>query len=79
MKRIKIVCLTNSRKISGRCIAGKIIGSNKWIRPISNGEGEEISKEEQRYKNGQMPKLLDVITIPLKRPKPTLFQIERKG
>lgn len=76
MKVIKIVCLTNSRKISGRCIAGKIIESNKWIRPVSNRESEEISEEEMRYEDGQMPKLLDVISIPLKRHKPTLFQNE---
>lgn len=76
MEVIKIVCLTNSRKISGRCIAGKIIESNKWIRPVSNRESEEISEEERRYEDGQMPKLLDVISIPLKRHKPTLFQNE---
>ncbi len=76
MKVIKIVCLTNSRKNSGRCIAGKIIESNKWIRPVSNRESEEISEEERRYEDGQMPKLLDVISIHLKRHKPTLFQNE---
>ena len=38
MDSIKIVCLANSRKISGRCIAGKIMDSGKWIRPVSSRE-----------------------------------------
>ena len=76
MDLIKIVCLANSRKVSGRCIAGKIIGANKWVRPVSNREGEEISEEERRYENGQMPKLLDIISVPVKEHKPTLHQNE---
>jgi len=76
MEPIEIVCLANSRKISGRCIAGKIISENKWMRPVSNRESEEISEEERRYENGQMPKLLDIISIPVKEHKPKLFQTE---
>ncbi|MDP2211851.1 MAG: hypothetical protein Q8J63_08955 [Candidatus Aquicultor sp.] len=76
MDPIKIVCLANSRKISGRCIAGKIIESNKWIRPVSNRESEEISEEERRYENGEMPKLLDIISVPVKDHKPTQHQKE---
>lgn len=66
MDPIEIICLANSRKISGRCIAGKIISSNKWMRSVSSRENEEISEEERRYENGQMPKLLDIIKIPVK-------------
>jgi len=73
---IEIVCLANSRKISGRCIAGKIISEKRWIRPISSRDSEEISEEERRYENGQMPKLLDIISIPVKEHRPQLFQNE---
>lgn len=76
MEIIKIVCLANSRKICGRCIAGKIIESNKWIRPVSNRNSEEISEGEQQYKDGQMPKLLDIINIPVNSHKPTMHQKE---
>ena len=72
----KIVCLANSRKISGRCLAGKVIETNEWIRPVSNRDTEEISEEERRYKNGQMPQLLDIINIQIKEHKPKLFQNE---
>lgn len=76
VETVKIVCLANSRKISGRCIVGKIVESNKWIRPVSSRENEEISEEERRYKNGKMPKLLDIISIPIKYYSPKLFQNE---
>ncbi|MEA3432203.1 MAG: hypothetical protein U9R01_05970 [candidate division WOR-3 bacterium] len=76
MESIEIVCLANSRKISGRCIVGKVILENKWMRPVSNRDSEEISEEERRYENGQMPKLLDIISIPVKEHKPQLFQNE---
>ncbi len=76
MEIIEIVCLANSRKISGRCIAGKKIESNQWIRPVSSRDSEEISEEERRYKNGEMPKLLDIISIPIKEHRPKLFQNE---
>jgi len=75
----KIVCLANSRKVSGRCIAGKEIENKSigsWIRPVSSRPDEEISEEDSRYENGQMPKLLDIIEIPLKEYKPTSFQKE---
>ena len=49
----QIVCFANSRKLGGRCIAGKewladgVLG--QWIRPVSDREFEEVSAYEQRY------------------------------
>ena len=54
----RIVCLANSRKMSGRCIAGKEVldtGYGEWIRPISKRETAEISEEEMRFENGEIP------------------------
>lgn len=70
------VCLANSRKNSGKCIAGKIQSDQSWFRPVSERPSEEISEIEMRYKDGTMPIVLDVIRIATKGPKPNKFQTE---
>jgi hypothetical protein len=76
----RIVCLANSRKHSGRCIAGREVlpeGSyGGWIRPVSARPSAEISEEERRYQNGASPKLLDVIDVPMIAAAPHLYQTE---
>jgi len=70
------VCLANSRKMSGRCVAGKTIDDHLWIRPISSRSTEEIAEIEMRYQNGINPQLLDIIRLELLQHKPNRFQIE---
>lgn len=74
-----MVCLADSRKHSGRCIAGKEVlahGYGAWIRPVSTRPSAEISEEERRYENGILPKVLDIIKIPVIGPTPQLHQSE---
>lgn len=76
---LTIVCLANSRKMSGRCIAGKewTTGrAGKWIRPVSGRENHEISESDRQYHDGSDPRLLDVITIPFKQAAPSGHQLE---
>ena len=73
----RIICLANSRKLSGRCVAGKeITDSSSWIRPISDRETEEVSWEERHYKDGSDPRVLDVIDIPMLEARPDGCQQE---
>jgi hypothetical protein len=75
----RIVCLANSRKLSGRCIAGKENVDGKpggWVRPVSDREHEEVSELERRYEDGSDPKVLDLIDVPLIEARAHAFQRE---
>ncbi len=75
----RIVCLANSRKLHGRCIAGREIVANRptdWIRPVSGRENQEVSEYERQYQDGSDPVLLDVLDIPLLEHRPKDYQRE---
>ena len=77
MKRI--VCLANSRKLHGRCVAGREWNdgqAGRWIRPVSNREHQEVSEYERQYEDGSDPQVLDVIDVRLVEPRPRGFQAE---
>ncbi len=75
----KFICLANSRKTSGRCLAGKEIIDNNlggWFRPISNRATHEISEYERQYQNGSTAQTLDIITLEIKNKTAHPVQIE---
>ena len=80
MRYIKtIVCLANSRKNSGRCVAGKEVSLGRvgpWIRPVSGRPTAELSEYDRQYQDGSEPRVLDMIEIPFKTYKPTGHQVE---
>jgi hypothetical protein len=62
------VCFANSRKTSGRCVAGKELISGQpagWIRPVSSRPTHEISIDERRYQDGRDPDLLHFVSVQL--------------
>ena len=76
----RIVCLANSRKLAGRCIAGRewseARGAGGWIRPVSAREGREVAEYERQYEDGSDPRVLDVVNIPLLEARPEDWQTE---
>ena len=74
-----ILCLANSRRPGGRCIAGKevvddVVGS--WVRPIRNVESEAIPEKDRRYEDGTYARVLDIIEIEFKEHLPDGHQTE---
>jgi hypothetical protein len=72
----RVVCLANSRKSLGRCIAGRRVSDRSWFRPISDRDGHEISELDRRYPDGKTAQLLDVVDIPCHEPRPYRHQSE---
>jgi len=72
--------LANSRKLRGRCIAGKeYFRQNRfgaWIRPVSDRQTGELTVRETTCGKGVYPELLDIVSIPLQRPLPQAYQVE---
>jgi hypothetical protein len=75
----RIVCFANSRKMQGRCVAGReLLGGNvgPWVRPVSDRPNEEVSEYERQYQDGSDPQVLDVIDVPLIEARPKGYQQE---
>ena len=79
-KSRRIVCLANSRKRGGRCIAGKEIlpdgRPGRWVRPVSAREDGGVSEDERQYEGGSEPRVLDVIDVPILHARPRDYQQE---
>jgi hypothetical protein len=64
----KIICLANSRKLKGRCIAGIEFSDALdpvWIRPVTTSPTGEIPEIACAYSLGQPINVLDVLEVRL--------------
>lgn len=72
---MKIICLANSYKHQGRCIAGIDMASGQWVRPISNLDDGRIPIENQ-YIKAEHISILDIIDIPIDVNRKSGYEIE---
>jgi hypothetical protein len=66
MKEARLVCLANSRKLGGRCVAGlrmhgKQVRIGDWVRPVSHSEHGEVPVPY--YDDGSEMQLGDVVVF----------------
>ncbi|MFE9747316.1 hypothetical protein ACFYOT_20630 [Saccharothrix saharensis] len=74
-----MVCLANSRKHHGRCVAGIVIGSGgaDWVRPVGARPGHEVLASERHYDGGVEPQVGDLVSVPLVKWRP--FGVHREN
>lgn len=72
---IELICLANSRKHGGRCLAGLKTDGSGWVRPI--GPGPDGALQPQHYRLGSREaQALDKLSVGLSRPAPKPHQPE---
>jgi hypothetical protein len=70
MPDVELICLANSRKHSGRCVAGIRRDGQGWIRPVAKSDDGTLFQEHFLLKGGTEPRLFDVIKIGLDAARP---------
>ena len=66
MPKVKMLCMANSRKPKGRCIAG-LLPDGSWIRPVSTPNGGAIEETQTVLDIGRPIQPLDIVKIPIRR------------
>ena len=76
MDEIEMLCLANSWKPGGRCVAG-LSSDGTWIRPVSTPESGALANAQLMLAElGRSVEPLDVVAVPLERPVPLASQPE---
>ena len=70
MPEIEIICLANSRKRSGRCIAGIRTDGQGWIRPVGWTKDGGLTPNNYWLDDDSEPQVLDVIRLGVAKPHP---------
>jgi hypothetical protein len=74
-----ILCLANSRRPKGKCVAGKEFENGKagaWIRPVNTRNDNAISEADAQYKDGTSADLLDIVLVSTSDAVPSHHQSE---
>jgi hypothetical protein len=74
MPDFQIICLANSRKHSGRCIAGLRTDGKGWLRPVTS-KGP-LNRRHYLLNNNTETLVLDILNINLTKPVPKNYQPE---
>jgi hypothetical protein len=76
MPALDIICLANSRKLRGRCVAGLRADGGGWIRPVAPSEDGSLFGQHYILDHGFEPQILDLIRIDVTKAQPQAHQPE---
>jgi len=76
MPVLDVICLANSYKRRGRCIAGIRTNERAWIRPHAHTDYGELYPEHYTLNDGSEPQILDVVRINFESAEPQPHQPE---
>ena len=76
MREIEMLCLANSWKSGGRCVAGVRLNDRSWIRPVSDTEDGSLSESACQLDVGRAVQPLDVVRLRVRGPEPRRHQPE---
>lgn len=75
MHEIELLCLANSWKYGGRCVAG-VQKDGSWIRPVSDTENGALTATTCLLRGGRSVRVLDVVRLRVLGPDPRPHQPE---
>ena len=77
---LTMICLANSYKLGGRCIAGIALDAylkpTQWIRLIGHNHPNGLTLDDYRYHNYQHPNVFDVVRVPIIEHQPSSYHVE---
>src|SRR5436853_5576752 len=77
MLLLDLICLANSNKMRGRCVAGLRVDGKGWIRPIApDTDHGQFFLHHFQLDDGSEPKVLDLIRLNLAHTQPVPGQPE---
>ena len=76
MPIFEIICLANSRKNKGRCIAGLKTDGSGWLRPVSAQLDGRLDRDNYILDTNHEPQLFDILEIECSERRPECHQPE---
>ena len=76
MPVFEIICLANSRKHGGRCVAGLRTDGQGWLRPVGSSEDGTLSPEHYTLRPSGEVRIFDRLLVGCLKPQPEPHQPE---
>ena len=76
MPKLELICLANSYKLGGRCVAGLMADGTGWVRPVGRLANGTLYPTDYHLDDLTEAGLLDVIEVGVAGPQPVAHQPE---